>query len=71
MSNLFHAVPLVLEVDGFRVPVVDLVWYGVKGHDLLHEWGGDSSSEEADQDVVVSDAGVDGVTLECRDIALE
>ena len=56
-------VPLVLEVDGFGVLVINFVWYSIKGHDLLHEWGGDSSSEETDQDVMVHDAGVGGVAL--------
>ena len=55
----------------FRVPIVDFIWDGIKGHDLLHEWGGDSSGEETDQDIVVRDAGTSGVTLECQDVALK
>ena len=65
LSNLLSMVPLVLEVGGLGVPVVNFIWDGIKGHDLLHERGGDSSHEETDQDVVVHDAGMSGVTLEC------
>ena len=71
LGNLFHAVPLVLEMDCLGVSIIDLVWYSIKGHDLFHKWGGDSSSKEADQDVMVHDAGTDGVTLECGDITFQ
>ena len=71
LSDLLSAIPLVLEVDGFQVLVVNFIWDCIKGHDLLHEQGGDSSSKEADVDVVVSDAGTGGVTLECQDITFE
>ena len=71
LGDLFSAVPLVLEVDDFRVPVIDLVWYGIKGHDLLHKQGGDSSGKEADKNVMVSDAGMSGVTLEGQDVTLK
>ena len=71
LGNLLCMVPLVLKVDGFGVPVVDFVWYGVKGHDPLHEQSGDSGDKEADEDIVVSDASMGGVTLKRRDITLE
>ena len=65
LSDLLSAIPLVLEVDRFRVPFIDFVWNGVEGHDLLHEQGGDPSSEETDQDIVVRDAGMSSIALEC------
>ena len=71
LSDLLSAIPLVLEVSRLRVPFLDFIRDGVEGHDLLHEWGGDSSGEEADQDIVVCDASMSGVTLKCRDVALE
>ena len=58
-------VPLVLEVDCLRVPVIDFVQYSVEGHDLLHEQGSDSGSKETDQDIIVHNAGAHGVALEC------
>ena len=64
LSNLFCIVPLVLKVDSFGVPIVDLVWYGIKGYDPFHEQGGDSSGKEANEDVVVCDASVSSVALE-------
>ena len=48
LGNLFRSVPLVLEVNGLGIPLINLVGDGVKGHDLLHEWGGDSGGEETD-----------------------
>ena len=48
LSNLLGTIPLILEVGGFRVPVVDFIWDGIEGHDSLHEQGGDSSGEETD-----------------------
>ena len=71
LSDLLGMIPLILEVNHFRVPVVDFIWDCVEGHDLLHEWGGDSSGEETDQDIVVHDTSTSGVTLKCRDVALE
>ena len=64
-------IPLVLEVGRLRVPFVDFIEDSVKGHDPLHEWGGDSGSEETNQDVVIRDAGTSGVTLKSRDVTLE
>ena len=64
LSNLFCTIPLILEVGGFRVPVINFIWDYIKGHDLLHEWGGKSSSEEADEDVVVHNASMGGVAVE-------
>ena len=57
-------IPLVLEMGRFSVPLIDLVGDGVEGHNPLHQRGGDSGSEEADEDVVISDASAGGVTLE-------
>ena len=71
MSDLLCMVPLVLEVGGFQVPVVDFVWDSIKGHDLLHEQSGDSSGEETNQDVVVCDSSTSGVTLKCQDVTLK
>ena len=71
LSDLFHAVPLVLEMDDLGVPVIDLVWYSIKEYDLLHEQGGDPSSKEANEDVMVHDAGTGGVALKGQDIAFK
>ena len=57
LDNLFYTIPLVLEVGGFQVPVINFIWDCVEGHDLLHKWGGDSGSKETYEDVVVHDAG--------------
>ena len=51
-------VPLVLEVGGFQVPVIDFIWDCIMGHDLLHEQGGNSGGKETDEYIVVSDAGM-------------
>ena len=56
-------IPLVLEVDGFCVPVVDFIWDGIEGHDPLHEQGGDSGSKETNEDIVVHDASASNVAL--------
>ena len=48
LDNLFCAVPLILEVDGFQIPLINFIQYRVQGHDLLHEQGGDSISKETD-----------------------
>ena len=48
LSDLLGVILLVLEVGGFRVPVIDFIWDCIKGHNLLHKQGGDSSSKEAD-----------------------
>ena len=64
LSNLLCVVPLVLEVGGFQIPVVNFVWDCVKGHDLLHKWDRDSDSEEAYEDIVVHNASMSGVALE-------
>ena len=63
LGNLFSTIPLILEVGGFRVPVVNFIWDGIKGHNLFHERSGDSGNEEADEDIVVHDASMSGVTL--------
>ena len=71
LSDLFYIVPLVLEVDGFQVSVIDFIWDCIKGHDPLHEQGGDSGSKETNEDVVVHNASTSGVTLEGQDVTLE
>ena len=71
LSNLLSVIPLILEVSRLRVPVVDFIWDCVKGHDPLHEQGRDSSGEETDQDIVVRDTGMSGVTLKCQNITFE
>ena len=71
LGNLFHTIPLVLEVDGFSIPVVNFIWNGVEGHDSLHEWGGDSDSKEADEDIMVCDASADDVTLESGNVTFQ
>ena len=71
LSDLLSAIPLILEVGCLRVPVVNFVWDCVKGHDPFHEWGGDSGSEETNQDIMVHDAGVSGVALKRQDVALK
>ena len=64
LSDLFGTIPLILEVSHLGVPVIDLVRDSVMGHDPLHEWGGNSGGKETNQDIMVHDAGVSGVTLE-------
>ena len=70
LGDLLCMVPLVLEMDCFGVPVVNLFWYSIKGHDTLHEWHGDTGSKETNEYVVVCDAGVSGVTLKSGDVTL-
>ena len=64
LGNLFCTVPFVLEVSGFGVSFVDLVKDGVERHGSFHEWHGDLGSKEADEYLVVCDAGTGNVTLE-------
>ena len=64
LGNLIGAVPLVLEVSGFGIPLIDLIRDDVKRHDPLHEWCQDSSSKEADEDVVVCNTSIGNVILE-------
>ena len=52
LRNLGYSIPLVLKVSGLGIPLINFSGDRVKGHDLFHEGGGDSSSEEADEDVV-------------------
>ena len=65
LSDLLSTIPLVLEVSCLGVPFVDLIWNGIERHDPLHERGRDSGSEEADEHIVVRDAGMSGVALKC------
>ena len=71
LSNLLSAISLILKMGCFGVPFIDLVRDGIEGHNPLHEWSGDSGGEEADEDVMICDAGVGGVALEGRDVTLE
>ena len=58
-------------MSDFGVPVVDFVWNGVEGHDLLHEQGGNSGSKETDKDIMVHDAGASNIALESGNITLQ
>ena len=71
LGDLFCSVPLVLKMDCFRIPLVDLFWHSIKRCDAFHEQGRDSSSEETDQNVVVSYASAGGVTLESGDVTFQ
>ena len=71
LGNLLGPIPLVLEVDGFHVPVINFIWDCVKRHDLFYKQDGDSGSKEANEDIVVCDASMSGVALEGQDITLE
>ena len=58
-------------MSGFGILFIDQIGDGVKGHDLLHEWSGDSSGEATDEDIMVCDASTGDVALKGQDIALE
>ena len=64
LGNLVSAVPLVLEMSSFGVPLVDFAWNGVKGHDLFHKWYRDPSSKEADEYIVICNVDAGNVALE-------
>ena len=63
MDNLFDTILLVLEVGGFGIPLVNFIRDGIKGHDSLHEWSGDPSNKEAEDDIVVCDASMGDITV--------
>ena len=71
LSNLGYPIPLVLKVSGLGIPLINFSGDRVKGHDLFHEGGGDSSSEKTDEDVVVNDSYIDSVTLKSQDVTFE
>ena len=71
LSDLFSTIPLVLEMGRLSVLFIDFVRNSIEGHDPLHERGGNSGGKEANQDIVVHDASMSGVALECRDVTLE
>ena len=71
LGNLFCSIPLVLEVDSLGIPVIDLIRDSVNGHDLLHEWNGDSGSEEANEDIMVCDAGAGDIALKGGNVTLK
>ena len=64
LGDLFCMVLLVLEVNCLGVLLIDFVRDGIKGHNLFHEWGRNSGSEETNEDVVVRDAGMGDIILE-------
>ena len=64
-------IPLILEVGYFGVPVINFVWDSIEGHDPPHEQDRDSSSKEANEDIVVCNASVGGVTLKGQDVTLK
>ena len=70
LSNLFCAIPLILEVSHLGVPV-DFVRDSIKGHDPFHKQSENSSSKEANKDIMVYDAGMGGITLEGQDVTFE
>ena len=71
LGNLFYTVPVVLEVGGFGIPVIDFIQDGIKRHDPLYEQGGDSGSKEAYEDIVVHNTSTSDIALECRDVTLQ
>ena len=71
LGNSFSMVPLILGMGSFRVSVVNFIWDCVERHSLLHEQHGDSSGKEADEDMMVHDAGMGGVTLEGQDVTFK
>ena len=52
------------EVESLLVPFFHGGWDSVHGVDPPHELGGDSSGEEVDQDVLISDSTEGGVVFE-------
>ena len=63
-QDFLCSLPLSLEVDSFGVPFLDSSWYGIHGHDLLHERGGYSDKKVSNEDVWVFDIGLDDMVLE-------
>ena len=64
LSNLVHTVPLVLEISGLGLSLIDFIRDSVKGHDPLHKQSRDSDSEEADEHIVISNVSVGDIALE-------
>ena len=58
-------------MDGFGIPFLDGGWYGVHGHDSLHEGGGYSSGEVSDKDIWVFYIGPGDVVLEFQDVLVQ
>ena len=71
LGNLVCSVPLVLEVSGLDVPFIDFARDSVQRHDPLHKRHRDSGGKEANEDVVVCDAGTGNVALEAQDVTLK
>ena len=70
LRNLISLVSLVLEMSGLVVPLIDLIRDGVEGHDPLYEGCRDPGRKEADEHIVVCDAGTDNVILEDQDVTV-
>ena len=47
-----------------EVPFLDGSWYGIHGHDALHEEGGYSGREISDEDIWIFDVGPSNMILE-------
>ena len=71
LGNLVYLISLVLKMSGLGVPPINSCEDGVKGHDLLHKWGRDSSNKETDKDIVVCDASIGDVTLDSQDVTFK
>ena len=71
LGNLLCTIPLVLEVSHLDVPFIDFFRDSVKGHDSFHEWGRNSSSKEANENIVICDASTGDIALEGQDVTLE
>ena len=69
--NFLSSFPLSLEVDRFGVPFLDGSWYGVHGHDSLHEDRGYSGRKVSNKDVWVSDIGLGDMVLEFGDVLVQ
>ena len=63
-GDVVGSLPLGLESNGLLIPFVDGGGDGVHGHDLAHEWRGNSSREVPDQDIRVRDVGKGNVVFE-------
>ena len=71
LENLLSTIPLVLEVGGLGVPVINFVQDHIEKHDLLCEQSGDSGGKEADEDIVVHDASMGNIAPEGQDVTLK
>ena len=67
-GNFVGPFPDLFEMEGLLVPFFHGGWYDVHGIDPSHKLGRDSSGEEIDQDVLISDSTEGGVVFEFRDV---